>query len=108
MDQIPALILLSSFLSIGAFVFSQILTSPEHILGALDAWLERNLPEDLYKPVIGCQYCVAGQWALWEYLALSFITREIHYRPDVHILFILFCIFLEEPITYLYNNILKK
>lgn len=99
---------MSSVIAIGAFAFSNILTDPDHMLGRLDAWLDDHLPEYLYKPLIGCQYCVAGQWALWYYLVLAFVTNEISYRPDIHILFVLVTIFLEEPITYLYYKVFKS
>lgn len=108
MYQLLLFPLLSSVLSIGAFTFSNILTQPEHLLGKVTAWLEDHLPEYIYKPLIGCQYCVAGQWALWYYIILAFVTKEVSYRLDIHILFILFTIFLEEPITFIYYKIFKS
>lgn len=108
MYQIPFILLISSVIAAGAFTFSNILTEPDMILGKLAAYLERTLPEYLYNPLIGCQYCVAGQWALWYYLILCFVSRELSYRLDIHILFILVTIYFESPITYLYYKIFKS
>ena len=108
MYQITFLLLMSSVIAIGAFTFSNILNQPDHLFGKLDGWLFVNLPEYIYKPLIGCQYCVAGQWMLWYYLLISFVTREVSYRLDIHILLILFTIFLEEPITFIYYKIFKS
>lgn len=108
MYQLPFILLVSSVLAIGAFAFSNILTMPDHILGPVSAWAERVFPEWLYKPLIGCQYCVAGQWALWYYFALAFIAHDITYRVDIHFLFILVTIFLEVPITFIYYKAFKS
>lgn len=108
MYQLPFLLLISSVLAIGAFVFTNIITKPDHILGSVDAWAEERLPEFLYKPLFGCQYCAAGQWALWYYLVIAFLTKEVAYRFDVHVLFILITIYIEYPVTYLYNTYFKS
>lgn len=50
---------------IWGFVLVNILTAQGHILSRINYYLVERLPEWLYKPLLGCSYCVAGQWALW-------------------------------------------
>lgn len=48
-----------------AYVYAVILTDPDHIFENLRKWAERILPPFLFRPLIGCEKCVAGQIALW-------------------------------------------
>lgn len=52
------------------FVYSGILTLPEHLLANLDYHASR-LPWWAYKPLIGCAKCVTGQIALWYLVAVG-------------------------------------
>lgn len=62
--------LVAILIGITAWVYVDILTRGEMILGKLSQYLYEKLPLWLYKPIIGCSYCVAGQVALW-YLILT-------------------------------------
>jgi hypothetical protein len=88
------------FIAIAAFTYSEILTSPGMLLNQLYDWLELRLPEWLFKPLIGCCKCVAGQWALFMYLYLSH-----SYYLDIHVWFILQTIFNAAVIRALYYKI---
>lgn len=55
-------------LAVCAFVYSEILTEPEMILGWWYDFAQRHFPMWLFKPIVGCVYCVAGQMSLWYYL----------------------------------------
>jgi hypothetical protein len=94
-------------IAVSAFTYSNILTEPGHILENLKRKIEANLPEKISKPLIGCQYCVSGQWALWFYLYLCFIDKSTPYVWWVHIWFILQTIFLAGFFTYLYYEKFK-
>ena len=54
--------------SIVGFVYSAVLTQPDHLLAWLDYQLS-HLPWWAYKPLIGCPKCVTGQMALWSCVA---------------------------------------
>lgn len=97
------LFFITFIIAIAAFTYSVILTEDGHILHRLESNLYHKLPEWLYKPLIGCQYCVAGQWALWYYLML-FWADLTPYRLDVHIFFVLVTIYWVRPVSYLYEK----
>lgn len=62
---------------ISAYVYSDILTRSEMILDKFDTWAYDKLPAWIYKPLIGCPYCVAGQWSFWFYLISYFHEYNI-------------------------------
>ena len=95
---------LSVSIAISAFTFSMILTQPGHLLNRVHDFLEEKLPEYIFKPLIGCQYCVSGQWALWFYFYLSFTQKDFDYFWWLHIWLIMQTIFMEYIITYLYQK----
>lgn len=95
-------------IAISAFTFSNIITEPGQILSRVQDFLERKLPEWLYKPLIGCQYCISGQWALWIYIYLSFTQNDIQYHWWLHLWLIMQSIFVTKIVTYLYYQILDK
>lgn len=53
-------------LALVAYVYAEMLTEPGMILNWLHAYLSR-LPDIIFKPLIGCYKCVAGQMAFWVY-----------------------------------------
>ena len=67
-------------------------------------WLELHLPEWLFKPLIGCSKCVAGQWALW--LFPFYIADK--YDVIVHAWFVLQCIFNAVIVRALYYKITES
>lgn len=95
-------------IAISAFVYSIILTDNGQILNGIADYLERKLPEWLYKPLIGCQYCVSGQWALWFYFYVCFVEQRFNYVWWLHIWLIMQTIFIVKIITYFYFKILDK
>jgi hypothetical protein len=70
-----------------AYVYAVILTEPGMILNAWFNFLDIKLGRRnhwLFKPLIGCFKCVAGQMALWYYL----FTYYQHYNLLHHIFII--------------------
>jgi hypothetical protein len=66
-------------LAIGAFIYSNILTGTGEVLGWLYGFLDRLFKTDeraaegkgihpLFKMLMQCEKCVAGQWGLWSFL----------------------------------------
>ena len=85
----------SILLGIAAWVYSMILLRDGMILGWLGKSLAR-LPDWLCDPLGGCEYCVAGQFALWFYLYVfwnSYLDNVIGNIVN-HILFITATIFV--------------
>lgn len=93
-------------IAISAFVFSNILTDTGMILHQVSEDLEEKLPSWLYKPLIGCQYCVAGQWSLWFFIYYCFDINQ--YGLHLHIWFIMQTIFITKIITEFYYRVLEK
>lgn len=93
-------ILISILIAIAAFTYSEIITEPGEILSKPFQLLER-LPEWLFKPLVGCCKCVAGQTALWLY---PLYLCEA-YDPIVHIWFVLQCVFNAAIIRAIYYKI---
>jgi hypothetical protein len=100
--------------SIGAFVYCSILTDAGMILNPWYNWLDRKIgpssgdclaenpkgrAEWLFKPLVGCCKCVAGQFGLWGYL----IQFRQEYNLAHHILFITFAIYLIKFIAQAYQ-----
>ena len=53
------------FISLWAYLFTGVLSEPGAVFGWLNKGLCETCPEWLYKPLIGCAVCHAGQVALW-------------------------------------------
>ena len=87
-------LLSSILLGIAAWVWTYILLKDGMILGWLGRWIGR-LPDWLCNPLGGCEYCVAGQFALWYYLYENFYEYDL----IEHILFITLTIFVVEVIN---------
>ena len=87
-------------IGICAWVFSHILIDDGNILGW---WGELiwKLPNWLSSPLGECEYCLAGQMALWYYLYVNFnnyLDNVVNYAIW-HILFITLTIFVVEIIN---------
>lgn len=92
--------LLSFKLALIAYVYSVILTEDEMILNKLYIYLgQSNLPDWLFKPLIGCFRCVAGQFGLWGYLIINF--RD--YNVFDHLFTIMFTIFISIILNKIYG-----
>jgi len=94
------LYILSIQIAICAFVYVVLLTEPYYILGDLYGFLEPRLPWWLFKPMMGCEKCVAGQLALWIYLYQNYKVYDL-YHACTHIFFICLTIITTHIITLL-------
>jgi hypothetical protein len=61
-----------------AFVYSVLCTEGGMIFNRPYLWLQSNLPDYLYKPLIGCEKCVAGQMAFWYYIINNYKSLTIN------------------------------
>lgn len=93
-------------IAISAFVYSNMLTENGMIFHGLFEYLEERLPEWIFKPLIGCQYCVSGQWSLWFFLYYG-IFEVSDYVFYIHIWFILQTIFVTKIVTEIYYRVLE-
>ncbi|MFT4203491.1 MAG: hypothetical protein QM610_06205 [Chitinophagaceae bacterium] len=96
-DFIIGYYLVALTVGIGAFTYTHILVGPGMLLEKVNDWAQLHLPPWLYKPIIGCEKCVAGQWALWSYIAVF-----DRYDWKWHMLFTLLAIFLADIVTKIY------
>ena len=85
-------------IGISAYVFTNILLDPDMIFGWFNKVLDK-LPLWLAKPLGKCEYCLAGQLALWYYLIVNFKDYDI----VNHILYVSLAIFVVELIN-IYSN----
>lgn len=58
-------------LGVWGFALADILAQNGHIFSRLNVWAFENLPEWVYKPLIGCSRCIAGQSMLWFVIVYS-------------------------------------
>ena len=91
----------SVYIALIAWVYSTLLTDAGMVLERLYMLLMK-LPDWLFKPLIGCSYCVAGQFSLWY--GIYFLWSD--YNVFDHILFIAISIFTVHIIEKL-NGIIK-
>jgi hypothetical protein len=101
-----SLYILSLKIAIVAYVYSDVLTEPGMVFNGLYQLLNR-LPEWLFKPLIGCYKCVAGQMALWIYLFFCLTTPHsiemVLYSIGNHIFFVSLTIFFTWMINKVYR-----
>lgn len=76
-------------IGIAAWVFTMILGNPDMLFGWWFKWIEQ-LPEWVSKPLGACEYCLAGQLALWYYLIKYFNNYDF----IEHILMVSLSIFI--------------
>jgi hypothetical protein len=99
------MLLITLLLAVAAFTYSEILTTPDMLLGKIFNYLERILPLWLFKPLIGCSKCVAGQWSLWLFLFLySYSSWQ---SIIIHGWFVMQSIFNTAIIRGLYYKLVK-
>ena len=91
----------SLLLAITAWTFSHILLKDGMILDWWGKILVR-LPEKIADPLGLCEYCLAGQLALWFYLWKNWGGYEVAFCDHLvgHIIFVSLTIFLVEIINY--------
>ena len=70
---------LSALLAVTAYVYSQVLTMPDMILNGWYCFLEQHIGGKrwLFKPLVECCYCVAGQLSLWVYVYLNWFSFDV-------------------------------
>ncbi len=87
-------------LAVIAYVYSVVLTEPEMILNSWYRFLEKYIGDYqwLFKPLIDCYKCVAGQMALWSYPILT-----QHYTIFGHLTTICMTIFISIIIDKIYT-----
>ena len=90
--------ILSLQIAVCAFVYVVLLTEPYKIFGDLYAFLEPRLPWWLFKPLMGCEVCVAGQLSLWIYLYQNYAHYDINHFAG-HVFFICLTIITTHIIT---------
>jgi len=95
-------------IAVAAFTFSNILTKRGQLLSRLNDKMERDLPEWIYMPLIGCQYCVSGQWSFWFYINFTLIEGSSPYIWWIHIWFTLQTIFVVGIVTTLHFKFLDN
>lgn len=100
------LYLLGLQLALTAYVYSNVLTEPGMILNGLYNWMEEALQAErkgwgqwVFKPLIGCFYCVAGQFAMWGYI----VAYRASYNVFEHIFFICYTIFTVHLLHLIYT-----
>lgn len=96
-------ILMCFLIAVTAVVYSYVLTKPGEIFGGLYGKLYRLFNDvrqwtgegdhPLFKMLIGCFKCVAGQWAFWIYLLYAW-SSYTWWTIIPHILFVGLTIFL--------------
>lgn len=93
------LYILTWVIAVVAFTYSEILTDHGMILYGWRGLLFRCLKSEdhwLFKILVGCSYCVAGQWMLWIFLYISIFENkyfDILYDPFTHIACVVITVF---------------
>ena len=106
-----------ALIAIAAFVYSYILTQPGEVFGPWNRFLSERLNKNrlneglplhpLYKLLVGCEKCIAGQVSLWSYL---YVTHE-YYSLLIgfgHVLFVCLTIFLAVVIKGFYKKYIEE
>lgn len=111
MENLILLNFLTLAIAVSAFTYTNILTDSGMVLHSINKWLERSITGRfrwIYTILIGCQFCVAGQWALWYYLYFIFIKDTTHaiahakYEFELHVWFVMQTIFIVKVVTFIY------
>ena len=85
----------SLLIAITAWVYVRVLCQDGMILGWWSAFIEKRLPMYLAKPIVSCEYCVAGQLSLWYYVGFNFWNYDL----ITNIFFVSLTIFIIEIIN---------
>lgn len=120
LDTLIFFVFCALMVAIGAFVYSNLLTGTGEILGGIYGRLDIVFKTDqraaegkpihpLFKMLIQCEKCVAGQWALWSFLIVNWnlYARGYYLLLLVHLAFIFLSIFLTLIVKSFYNKHLK-
>lgn len=99
------LIIQTLAIAVLAFTYTHLLTDDEMIFSRPYHLAERQLPAWLFKPLIGCEKCVAGQLALWFFLVANWGAYDLM-TAAIHIWYISQAIFNVTVITKLWYRIL--
>lgn len=67
-------ILFNSFIIAFMVYFVKVTSWKGHIFEKQGTWLEKNLPEKLYKPLIGCPVCMTPYWGTIIYSLAHFLS----------------------------------
>lgn len=111
------------FISITAFVYSQILTQPGEIFGSLYGFLDELFQTDkrarfgkglhpIFKMIMACEKCVSGQLSFW-YFMLHYYEgycngiQSFVYNAFEHIIFTCVTIFITTIIKSIYNKYIE-
>ena len=97
----PSFIVSAIVIAIAAFTYADILTDYQMILSGFKAFLRKHIKANwMYKILIDCARCIAGQAALWTYL---YCCLEGHsYLFSEHLIFIIMSIFFTDLIQRLW------
>lgn len=70
---------LAAILAISAYVYSQVLTMPDMILNGWYCFLDKHVGKYrwLFKPLVECCYCVAGQLSLWVFVITNWYEFDV-------------------------------
>jgi hypothetical protein len=88
------LLLYSTMIAVWAIAWVCLMPDDNGITYRPAVWAENHLPHWLYKPLIGCEKCHAGQVALWLFFFLTDEANPINYvcgagyNPLLHLYFI--------------------
>lgn len=100
---------LSFLIAVVAFVYTVLLTEPHMLLNGVYIWLEGKLfvskpwwKRSLFKIIIHCERCFAGQASLWLYFVVC--TK---YHLLQHIFFVAMTIFFVTLIRNLYYKYIQ-
>lgn len=115
LNNTSAYLLMSLLIAITAFVYSYVLVQPGEIFAKLFLKLDLFFnsdkracqgkgPHPLFKMIMRCEKCVAGQMAMWIYLAYNWhqYLQKNFITLIPHILFIGLSIFLTLVIKKFY------
>lgn len=105
-------------IAIAGFTYSYILTQPGEIFAGLNRVLSRLFKTDerlnsgrplhpLFKLLIGCEKCIAGQLAFWSYLYVNIGDYGVLITIG-HILFVCLTIFLAAVIKGIYKRTIEQ
>lgn len=109
MENLILLNFLTLAIAVSAFTYTNILTDTGMILENVNKWLDKRIYGRFrwfYTILIGCQFCVGGQWALWYFIYFTF--KHGGYAWELHIWFIMQTIFVTKIVTWLYYEVLDK
>ena len=99
------LYILTWVIAVCGYTYVNILTDTNMILSPWRLFLFKKLnncdggAEDnwLFKILVGCAYCVSGQWSLWAYLFISIFGSDlfdkIEYNPFIHAVVVMVTVF---------------